>query len=67
MTRAFIVNLDTGSDTDFNTIAEEINEDLISAGHNVLSVAPWQSPNDPTTQTQTLNPPPLTPPSLPNL
>lgn len=38
MTRAFILMLDTGSDTDFPSIAEDVSSDLTAAGHNVVYV-----------------------------
>jgi hypothetical protein len=64
MTRAFIVNLDVGSDTDFNSIAEEINDELSNAGFIVTSVAPWQSPTtSPTLGSTSLAPTSPTPPN----
>ncbi len=59
MTKAFIVNLDTGSDTDFATIAEEINDTLTKDGMIVVSVAPWQ------TQATEVAASPLAPPPPP--
>lgn len=44
MTKAFILNLDTGSDTDFLAVAEEISAVLTKDGMAVISCVPWASP-----------------------
>jgi len=56
MTKAFIINLNTGSDTDFITLASEIQDALEKDGMLVISVQPWASP----TQQPTITPPPPT-------
>lgn len=71
MTKAFIVNLDTGSDTDFITLATEIQDALEKEGMHVLTVNPWSSPEsktvvqpDPAQQQIQPPPPPSVPPSI---
>lgn len=68
MTKAFIINLNTGSDTDFATMAEEIQDELTKTGFDVISVQPWSSPEAktsvmPNPAQQLIQPPP--PPSVP--
>lgn len=41
MTAAFIVQLDTGSDTDFLGIADDIKEAVETKGFTVLECKPW--------------------------
>ena len=42
MTATFLCTIDTGSDTDFLGIADEIREACESKGLNVKEVKPWQ-------------------------
>lgn len=44
MTKAFILTLDTGSDTDFITLSSEISDALVKEGMHVIEVKPWSSP-----------------------
>jgi len=71
MTKAFIVNLDTGSDTDFIGMATEIQDALEKDGMIVVSVQPWASPEtktvvqpNPLQQQIQPPPPPAVPPSI---
>lgn len=41
MTATFLVQLDTGSDTDFLGLADEIKDALEQNGATVLSCKPW--------------------------
>ena len=69
MTKAFIVNLNTGSDTDYVTMSEEIQDELTKSGFAVISVKPWSSPTPtvlgaPPQQTIQTPPAPPVPPTI---
>jgi len=42
MKATFLVEIETGSDTDFLTIAADMKEDLLLSGFDVTSCKPWQ-------------------------
>lgn len=45
MKTAFVVNLDVPPGSDLNAVAQQIEEDLIDEGFQVLSVEPWARRN----------------------
>lgn len=42
MTRAFIVKYNISGNTDLPQLAEDIHADLLSAGHDIVSVVPFK-------------------------
>lgn len=44
MTSTFLVKLEIMDITEIPMVAEDVMDDLLSAGHDVISVTPWARP-----------------------
>ena len=62
MKATFLVEIETGADTNFLQVAEDMKEELLLAGFDVLSSKPWQRDALALTQLPQ-QPPPLQQPS----